>query len=56
MNNTAAALPPVKPVKVRSVLKRIIDRHQHKIVWVGVPLLCLAVWGMALAGAAALWR
>lgn len=56
MNNTAAALPPIKPAKVRSALKRIIDRHQHKIVWIGMPLLCLAINGMLIAGAVALWR
>lgn len=55
MNNTAA-LPPIKPAKARSTLKRIIDRHQHKIVWLGVPLVCLAINGMLIAGAVALWR
>jgi len=53
MNNTAAAVPPIK---AGNVVKRTILRHQHKIVWVGAPLLGLAVWGMAIAGAMMLWR
>lgn len=53
MHNATAAVPPIK---AGNVLKRAIHRHQHKIVWIGAPLLGLAVWGMAIAGAMMLWR
>lgn len=49
---TTAAIKPVKPANARG----FIERHQHKIVWIGMPLLCCAIWGMTVAGALALWR
>lgn len=44
----------IKPVKGQNFAQRIIERHQHKIIWIGMPVLCCAIWGMAVAAAVAL--
>lgn len=51
---TTTVIKPAKPVKPANFVKRIIERHEHKIVWIGMPLLCCAIWGMIVTGAIAL--
>lgn len=53
---TTATIKPQKTAKTVNAVKRVIVRHQHKIVWIGTPLLCAAIWGMAIAAGIALWQ